>query len=115
MTQTDKPPTYNRPISEFTVNAVNRHLQEAVPLLVEQFLMQESPGRDQRLPGWFLKLFDERLERYCKRFVDQQLGRTLSDGLDQLVQPMVTQLVQQLTPQLEDLVRQVMTEEVKRQ
>lgn len=104
---------HNRAITEFTVAAVDRYLQTQVPALVEQFLTLDVNGPDQGLPTWWQSQFDERLARHCERFVEQQLGQTVSTGLTRLVEPMVLQLVELLLPQLKELVQDVVAEEFR--
>ena len=110
------------PLTEFTLTAIDRYLQQQVPLQVEQHLQQTLPGwvkqclsqsalgSETPWPPECSRWLDERLEQYWTTSLEPRIREVASTALDQLLEPLLTQVIKILTPQLDTLVRDVLTQ-----
>jgi len=108
------------PITQFTLEAVDRYLQEQVPLQVERHLQQVLPGwvkscSSPSVPGsatpWppeYSRQLDAQWAQHWTTSLEPRIQEVVSAALDQLLEPLLLQLTEALTPTLETLVRSVL-------
>ena len=112
------------PITEFTLKVIDRYLQEQVPVLVEQQLQRVVPGwaepcSSHSVPGsgtvWlpeYSRWLDERLAQHWTRSLEPKIQEAVLATLDQILEPLLVQLTEALTPKIEMLIKSALTQVV---